>query len=236
MGNATSCVPCGLPGRSRAEKANTRLRQRHRSSVPSVTVTRHAATIVEGRVRLGNDEITPSELGDTRIIFRLDMPPFPALSLRAGVQGVQVVQHVRMGTPESDHAGNASKVSAFVLHPVVTAGAVAISSRVVDGMTLCTDDITLNFSPRVGVSQRVALLLNEIDPPLDRAARAYRFEVSFVPPNPSDTSVATIVTRVKDVVAGDYLVRVQVDGAESLLKTGPDPNHPAYSEPKVTIS
>jgi len=188
------------------------------------------------RVRLGNDEITPSELGDTRIMFRLDMPPFPALSLRAGVQGVQVVQHVRMGTPESDHAGNASKVSAFVLHPVVTAGAVAISSRVVDGMTLCTDDITLNFSPRVGVSQRVALLLNEIDPPLDRAARAYRFEVSFVPPNPSDTSVATIVTRVKDVVAGDYLVRVQVDGAESLLKTGPDPNHPAYSEPKVTIS
>ena len=188
------------------------------------------------RVRLGDKEITPGEIGETRIMFPLDMPPFPAQSLRAGIQGVQVVQHVRMGTPESDHAGNASNVSAFVLRPVVTAAAVSISSRMVDGMTLCTDDITLNFSPRVGVRQRVFLILNEMDPLPGRAARAYRFEVHFDPPSPSDTSVATIVTRVKDVVAGDYLVRVQVDGAESLLKTGPDPNHPVYSEPKATIS
>jgi len=188
------------------------------------------------RLRLGKLEIAPSEVSDTRITFQLDMPPFPAHSLRAGVQGVQVVQHARMGTPESDHAGNASNVSAFVLRPVVTAAAVSISSHVVDGVTLCTDDITLNFTPRVGLRQRVALILNEFNPPADRPARAYRFEVSLTPPRPSDTSVASIVTRVEEVVAGDYLVRVQVDGAESPLKPGPDPTNPIYFEPKVTLS
>jgi len=188
------------------------------------------------RLRLGNLEITPTEISDHQIKFLLDMPPFPAQSLRAGVQGVQVVHPIRMGTPESDHAGNASNVSAFVLRPVVTATAVPISSHVVDGTTLCTDDLTLHFTPRVGVHQRVALILNEFDPPDDRPARAYRFEVSFTPAGPSDTSVASIVTRVEEVAAGDYLVRVQVDGAESPLEPGPDPNHPIYSEPKVTVS
>jgi hypothetical protein len=188
------------------------------------------------RVRLGTLEITPTEVSDTRITFQLDTPPFPAQSLRAGVQGVQVVQHERMGTPESDHTGNASNVWAFVLRPVVTATAVPISSHVADGVALCTEDLTLNFTPRVGVRQRVALILNEFNPPADRTARAYRFEVSFTPPNPTDTSVASIVTRVEEVVAGDYLVRVQVDGAESPLKPGPDPVNPIYFEPKVTIS
>jgi hypothetical protein len=188
------------------------------------------------RVRLGTLEITPTEVSDTRITFQLDMPPFPAQSLRAGVHGVQVIQHARMGTPESDHAGNASNVSAFVLRPVVTATAVPISSHVVDGVALCTDDLTLNFTPRVGVRQRVALILNEFNPPADRTARAYCFEVSFTPSSPTDTSVASIVTRVEEVVAGDYLVRVQVDGAESPLKPGPDPSNPIYFEPKVTIS
>jgi hypothetical protein len=188
------------------------------------------------RLRLGKLEITPTEISDHQIKFLLDMPPFPAQSLRAGVQGVQVVHPIRMGTPESDHAGNASNVSAFVLRPVVTATAVPISSHVVDGTTLCTDDLTLHFTPRVGVHQRVALILNEFDPPDDRPARAYGFEVSFTPAGPSDTSVASIVTRVEEVAAGDYLVRVQVDGAESPLEPGPDPNHPIYSEPKVTVS
>ncbi len=188
------------------------------------------------RLKLGNLEIMLGEISDIQITFQLNMPPFPALSLRAGVQGVQVVQYVRMGTPESDHAGDASNVAAFVLRPTIAASAVPVSSRVVSGVTLCTDDITLNFTPNVGVRQRVALILNEYNPPDNRLARAYHFDVSFTPPNPSDTSVASIVTQVKDVVKGDYLVRVQVDGAESPLKPGPDPSNPIYFEPKVTIS
>jgi hypothetical protein len=187
-------------------------------------------------IRLGELEVTPLEVNDTQIKFLLAMPPFAAQSLRAGVQGLQVVQQVLMGTPEAPHAGNESNVVPFVISPTVTAGAVSISNHVVDGVTLCTDDVTLNFIPRVGVRQRVVLLLNEFNPPTTRPAWAYRFEVPFTPANPADTSVASIVTRVHEVAAGSFLVRVQVDGAESPLDPGPDPANPFFSAPLVTIS
>lgn len=189
------------------------------------------------RLRLGRQEITPSEVSDTQIKFILDMPPFADKSLRAGVQALQVVQRLSMGTPETEHAGNASNVAPFVLRPAVTAGAVPVSSREANGVMLCTNDITLQFTPPVGVNQRVSLMFNEYNPPAERQARAYRFEVSFTASNPSDTSVVAITTRVADVAAGDYLVRVQVDGAESSLNPGLDPeNHPFYCDPIVSIT
>jgi hypothetical protein len=156
--------------------------------------------------------------------------------LRAGVQGVQVVHPLMMGTPPTEHTGKESNVAAFVLIPTITANAVPVSNHVVDGVTLCTNDITLNFTPRVGIHQRVVLLLNEFNAPLTRPPFAYRFDAPFTPPNPADTSVASIVTRVAEVAAGDYLVRVQVDGAESPLDPGVDPDNPFFSDPKVTIS
>ncbi len=106
----------------------------------------------------------------------------------------------------------------------------------VDGVTLCTDDIALAFTPPVGVRQRVVVLLNEFDPPADRPARAYRFDAPFTPPSPSDTYVTAVTARVAEVAAGKYLIRVQVDGAESALELGSDPNHPVFSAPQVTIS
>jgi hypothetical protein len=187
-------------------------------------------------VRIGEMQITPAEVTNTQVKFKLDMPPFPAESLRAGVQGVQVVQPAMMGTPEAEHVGNESNVAAIVVHPAVVPGATPVSNHVVDGVTLCTDDISLDFTPRVGVRQRVVLLLNEYNPPSNRPARSYRFEVPFTPPSPSDTSVASIVHRVVDVAAGQYLVRVMVDGAESLLDPGPDPDNPFFENPLVTIS
>jgi len=188
------------------------------------------------RVRIGSQEIAPLEASEAQIKFLLDMPPFAADSLRAGAQGLQVVQYLRMGTPESDHAGSESNVASFVVRPAFTHSVAPVSNHLVDGVTLCTDDITFGFTPPVGVRQRVVVLLNEFDPPADRAARAYRFDAPFVPPSPLDTFVTAITARVSEVAAGDYLIRVQVDGAESVLETGTDPNHPVFSAPKVTIS
>jgi hypothetical protein len=189
------------------------------------------------RVRLGDLLITPSEVSETQIKFVLGMPPFPANALRAGVQGLQVEQSITMGTPKSEHIGNESNVVAFVLHPVVTVSAKTISKRVAEDLavTICTSTITLKLSPPVGLDQRVVLLLNELDPPASRSARAYRFDVPVTPLKPLDT-FTTQLTRVVDVAAGKYLVRVQVDGAESLLDPGPDPDNPLFASPKVTIS
>jgi len=48
--------------------------------------------------------------------------------------------------------------------------------------------------------------------------------------------VASAALTVVDVAAAKYLVRVQVDGAESPLDPGPDPEHPFYLSPQVTIA
>jgi hypothetical protein len=79
-------------------------------------------------------------------------------------------------------------------------------------------------------------LLNELNPPPDRAARAYSFEA---PPrngegDPAETD--TLVFPISRVKSGDYLVRVQVDGATSPLEQSADENNPLYIGPKVTIS
>lgn len=182
------------------------------------------------RIRLGGQLIEPAEIADARIAFPLTMPPFSAHSLRAGVQGVQVVHRLWMGTPESEHAGSESNVAPFVLRPKVTVSATPVSTG--------TNDVALDFDPPVGVGQRVVLLLNEWHPPpaTDRPARAYQFAAPFQPSSPSDDYVTSIVVRVVNVAAGDYLVRAQVDGAESVLVPGADPNSALFESPKVTIA
>jgi hypothetical protein len=57
-----------------------------------------------------------------------------------------------------------------------------------------------------------------------------------VPANPNDKTVNPLVIRVQDVAAGKYLVRLQVDGAESPLGVDTDPNNPRFTTPKVTIT
>jgi hypothetical protein len=85
----------------------------------------------------------------------------------------------------------------------------------------------------------VVLLLNEFNPPSDRAVRAYRFEA---PPDngieDDADATASITFAITGVVPGHYLARVQVDGAESPLTVDTDPDSPTfnqYVEPKVTI-
>jgi len=164
----------------------------------------------------------PDQLQDSEI--RVPLPP----TLRAGVQAVQVVQQQLMGTPPTPHRGVESNATAFVLHPTVTATAAHVSSRTVDGVNVATSDVTATFTPSVGNRQRVFLLLSEFNAPSSRAPRAYSFPA---PPRSADTN--TIVVRATDVVPGDYLLRVQVDGAESPLAA--DVNG-VYVSPRVTVA
>ena len=167
--------------------------------------------------------------------IKLSLPdPLPP-GMYAGVQIVQVVQPKPMGTPPVDHAGFESNVEAIVLRPIVTPQApVNVTDRVVDGVTVRSGDITINFKPNVGIDQRVVLLLNELNAPPNRSPFAYTFKAppgnGIVDPN-TETSSATI--SFQDVVPADYLVRVQVDGAESLLAI--DGGTGKYATPKVTI-
>jgi len=76
-------------------------------------------------------------------------------------------------------------------------------------------------------------LLNEFQPPSDRPARAYTFSVPprTEPTDPDETTSITV--PISGVEPGTYLVRVQVDGAESPL--GFDEATGQYDSPRVTL-
>src|SRR5215212_8560251 len=175
------------------------------------------------RVRIGGIEAEPQAVSDTQISM-----PLPE-NLRAGVQSVQVVQHIQIGTPPVPHRGFESNVAAFILHPTITATA---GNTQGSGDDLRSADIEVEFAPNVGRSQRVVLLLNELQPPSDRPARAYTFSA---PPrneiDPDETDSITI--HISGVASGTYLARVQVDGAESPL--GFNEATGQYDSPRVTL-
>jgi hypothetical protein len=83
----------------------------------------------------------------------------------------------------------------------------------------------IRLTPKAGNTQRVVLLLNEFQPPTDRVARAYSLNVPA-------TDIIEIPTS--GVAPGEYLVRVQVDGAQSPLQV--DENTGIFIRPRVQIS
>ncbi|HET7504588.1 MAG TPA: DUF4255 domain-containing protein [Kofleriaceae bacterium] len=154
---------------------------------------------------------TPATVTDEQITI-----PLPA-TLRAGTHGVQVVHELAMGTPPVPHTVLPSNLAAFALHPTVTATATASA-------------VTLTVAPRVGKRQRVRLLLSPLP---GSGGASYSFEAPSrdVPAAPDDT--ATVTVPISGVTAGTYLVRVEVDGAQSPL--GFDAGTGAYNSPTVAI-
>lgn len=179
------------------------------------------------RVNLDGIEITPpaSAVAPDRIELALSSP-LPD-GLYAGVKGVQVRHLIAMGDPEAPHRGQESNVASFVLRPTITNGPVLpagdvldLSSQVetIDGtpVTLQSGRLRVALDPRVGREQRVVLLLNEISVGPGARPRGYTFNApsnNGVPDGDVDTAVVEI--PFSRVAAGTYLVRVQVDRAES---------------------
>jgi hypothetical protein len=191
-------------------------------------------------VRIGGVDLTPQpqDVTDTEISILLSAqvaspppasPPLSGASLRAGVQGLQVVHRLSMGTPPEPHSGVESNVAAFILRPTITAP-VGVANVQGAGNAPRSAEITVQVEPPIGKAQRLVLLLHER---LSDAPAAYSFAVSA---RNADADVLTI--PVEGVRAGDYLVRVQVDGAESPLTVDTDADSPTFNQfigPLVTI-
>jgi len=190
-------------------------------STSSIEITGKHLRADVTKVSVGGVEVTPAreDVSDTRISVKL-----PA-GLRAGVQGLQVLQPRLIGTPPTQHRGVESNLAAFVLHPTIGSPDIAVA----------LPNVTVKLAPPVAKAQRVSLLMNELNPPADRAARAYR--IDSAPHNrlaePPETD--TLTFPIAGVTAGDYLARVEVDGADSPLEQGADENNPVYIGPKMTI-
>ncbi|HWC95655.1 MAG TPA: DUF4255 domain-containing protein [Candidatus Sulfopaludibacter sp.] len=169
---------------------------------------------VDTVVLIGGTEQVPASVTDTALTL-----PVPS-SVRAGVQSLQVAHRMAMGTPETVHRGFESNAAAFVMHPVITNATAALSPDSTPATKIT--NITVQLTPNIGPGQRALVMLNVAgsDPPLAYASPAV---VASADSN-------QVVIPILNVPAGNYAVRVQVDGAESLLAMAGG----QFSTPQVT--
>ena len=158
-------------------------------------------------VVIENQEATPATVTDTQLTM-----PLPA-GIHAGVKGVQVSQKILIGTPPAPHRSIQSNVAPFVLRPTITGASAAVKAP---GITT----VTLTVAPNIGSGQRAVLLLNN---PAVSPATAFASKAAVASADSNQISI-----DIAGVPTATYLVRVQIDGAESLLKSD-------FSGPTVTM-
>ena len=156
-------------------------------------------------VRIGGEDIapTPQNISNTQINVTL-----PA-DLSAGVQSALVIKQVLMGEPAVSHMGFASNVMPFILSPTITQ--FQKQHIQVNNNGLVSGDIQVQVNPVIGTKQQVSLLLinqNAIGP----GPSSYSLLAA-----PLSTASNTIIIPISGIKAGQYLVRMMVDGAESAL-------------------
>ncbi|MEO1350620.1 MAG: DUF4255 domain-containing protein [Cyanobacteria bacterium J06635_15] len=189
----------------------------------------HAATTV----RIGGVEVTPVTVSHREIT--LPLTTVPQHALHPGIQTLQVLHS--QTAPIANNAGQLlapirsiveSNGTPFVLRPTITQ---LVLTNVVgneDDPRDATLQITLDLS--VDPGQRVNVGLNEWTV---QSPAVYFFDG----PNRSEAT-AHLTIPLYNIRAGEYLVRVVVDGAESLLTPDENPRSETfqwYSAPKVQV-
>lgn len=165
------------------------------------------------KVRIDDEAFSPDHVSATTV--RLHLPD----TIKAGIHGLQVVHELLLGTPPVERRGTESNIAPFVLGPQIKTkpnGKYEISfTRGGGGGSgpsegTLSGDVDVTLVPVVGKGQRVMLLMNER---VDANPAAYCFPA---PGREEDSD--RIAIPVEGVKKGSYLVRVQVDGAESPLE------------------
>jgi hypothetical protein len=157
-------------------------------------------------VLLAGTPVTPTLITDSHIELIL-----PA-GLKAGVNGVQICQGILAGSPPVAHRSGVSELAGFVLHPALsrtTAGSYDIGIHNLQGAGTASRSATISVGlvPAVDPRQRVTLELLEPSGLVhtylgaDLAAAGNRVDFPVV-----------------GLAPGEYLARIRVDGAESLLE------------------
>lgn len=172
------------------------------------------------KVRIGDVEVTidPGDIentvNDKKITLSLSSALFASKALRAGVQGVIVFHPMMMGEPKEEHYGVDSNVKPIIFRPTI-----------IDSSINGTD-LTIKLTPKAGKTQKVTAILNEYNPisPVPCAYLIKAPEDNGIT-DPAEIETDTIKFPVDKVKAHKYYLRIQVDGAESLLKmdSGFDP-------------
>jgi len=172
------------------------------------------------RIRLADAEVAVPADNVTGTRLTLPLP----VGTPAGLHSLQVRHPRLVGTPPMERAGAESPAVPLLVRPDV--GTVTAAPGPAGAVS-----VTVPVLPPVGRAQRVVLTLNEHHPPADRAGRAYAFTAPQPTPDAPETADQVTVS-VTGVAAGTYLVRIQVDGAQSVLQQGADGR---FDTPRVVI-
>lgn len=197
-------------------------------------------------VRLCGVEVTPQTAIDTEISLPMALVPIEAL--RAGVQGLQVIHQqipspsLSGGTTEDQQTTSTlhkqhlavhyqrieSNVAPIIIRPSLKEVRVSnLESRDDDSRSA---DITAVTDLTISVGQQSLIKLNErtVNEPAIYTFSARRLNEDTTEPS----------FPIQGVKPGEYLVRVQVDGAESMLQVDRNPHSPTFEQyigPTITI-
>ena len=201
------------PAQMQEEAVRTdRLRRRQQQDLPGSAVRRRW----QPQVQIGEARLTPQRVTETELRLSLaELPGAERSQLRAGVQSLQIVYRlVRRLSDLNGEGPNAepewifgSNIVAFVLCPTILDVQANGVDR--DDDLIVAAEVTVQVDLNIGPEQRVFLLLNQ-----HRASNpaAYIFK-----PHRRTEASSLISFPIRYIRAGDYLVRLQVDGAESPL-------------------
>lgn len=184
-------------------------------------------------VAFGGEEVSPApeDTGGERIEVTV-----PA-TVRAGVNGVRVVHFRLMGEPPQPRLAAQSNVVPLVVSPQLQPlAANAVHDVAADPDTgLRSGAIGVSVEPPVGNRQHVTLLLNAVP---GGTGESYVFEDERRDAEGEPEETTDLDLPFAGVAAGDYLLRVAVDGAETVLEVGTvsgSASEGQYVGPVVTV-
>jgi hypothetical protein len=152
--------------------------------------------------------LEPKSFSESLVVIDLKIPPLT--TLLPGVVTVQILQEVDFGGASGKHDAFASNVVPFILAPVVSAP-----------LKVPGPAVQVTIDPPLVAGRELVLLLN----PTAVATKSLRFTATTV-------AGANQTVPVAGAPAGTYLVRVQIDGAESPLDVDANGN---VVGPKVVL-
>jgi len=175
-------------------------------------------------VRIGAAAATPSSASARSLVVAL-----PG-GLPAGPLPLQAIRQVASGEPPTARTVAESNVASFVLLPVVERATFTPADPAAPAGS--GPAITVALAPAVVRGQQAALFLDELAAPAGRAPYAYSIRAAAGAAGQSLTFAAA------GVAAATYLVRVEIDGAASLLsvdEAAGSPTRGQYAAPTVTV-
>ncbi|MBE9140927.1 DUF4255 domain-containing protein [Nodosilinea sp. LEGE 07088] len=198
-------------------------------------VTAQSRLIIKGRnlwhsqvqVQIGAAQVTPQEVSPTQVVVDLSaLSGAERRSLRAGVQGIQII-HLAAGRQRAAASGGEveSNVEPLVLCPTISRDGQDMSSTTEErDEDRHWGDIAVTIDMEIAPTQRVFLILNGL---AEHRAESYIFRASR-----RSSNERTARFPLEAVAPDRYLVRVQIDGAESPLWIN---DNEEYADPTVVI-